>query len=102
MTQQRLIIGQQEKAELRRKMLIFFNQSEGAKSRNMAKSIAFDGFNPAAIRLMLYGLDSAGLLKKVNIKGTNGARYQTTRLGRAMLMIDAPPEREDEREIELA
>jgi hypothetical protein len=95
MTQQRLTIDRERKNDLRRKMLAFFGQEGGKRSINLEQLPEFEGYDKQEIRLMLYGLDSAGLLKNINGRTTSGAMYGLTELGRVVLVLDVPTTKRD-------
>jgi len=88
-TTQRLTIDYQRKADLRRRVLAYFGQSEGERATNLDRLPEFEGFDKMEIRLMIYGLDSAGLIKIVNGRMTSGAMYGLTPLGRIVLQIES-------------
>jgi hypothetical protein len=89
MTQQRLTIETARKADLRKRVLEYFGQEEAQRSSNLDKLEQFEGFDKQEIRLMIYGLDAAGLIRIVNGRMTSGAMYGLTPLGRIVLQIES-------------
>ena len=88
MTQQRLTIDRQRKTDLRRRVLTYFGREGGARSINLDKLPEFEGFERQEIRLMIYGLDSAGLIRIINGRSTSGAMYALTDLGRTIYHME--------------
>jgi len=88
-TQQRLTINNARKADLRRRVLDYFGRGEGERSVNLDRLPEFEGFEKTEIRVMIYGLDAAGLIKIINGRTTSGALYGLTPLGRIVHCIEA-------------